>query len=86
MFGTLESSKSVFRAILGSERGRGQAGVRVLVFWALESSKMRTPRQFLGSEAGVHVLGSERGGGQAGVHVLVFWALGSLLGGGGQAG
>ena len=60
-----------------------EAGVHILVFWALESSKMRTPRQS----------GSLRGGGEAGVHILVFWAIesskmrtprqsGSLRGGG----
>ena len=49
---------------MGSQRGRGQAGVHVLVFWALESSKMRIPGNFGLSE-----------GGAAGVHVLVFWAL-----------
>ena len=32
--------------VLGSERGGGQAGVHVLVFWVLESSKMCIPSQF----------------------------------------
>ena len=47
-------------------RGGGQAGVHILVFWALESSTMRTPRQSWA------LRGS---GGQAGVSMLIFWAL-----------
>ena len=40
-------------------RGRGRAGIHILVFWALESTKMR----------------GRGGSGSAQVRILVFWAL-----------